>query len=211
MNLAPSALWTVPRHCTGGALLEPQPFPPHPPPPCSGTPLGLSAMVRNRVVWAGMGEGWRGRSLQAALGARHTAGDTQQSHLQHLKPRTSHRRGPRQRLHTRLSRGEHLPGQVHLLPQLLDFPLLHDTCSGMTLSAIHDDSSLPNISAPHLPLRRQIGNPTRPLQSNVRQLWEVQFISAINLGMPTRRPTQGLSGKSLCGSQIGNLDNFLGE
>ena len=86
MGLAPTAVWRVPPHppiATGGPFPDhspslpafPLPLPPQP-------PLALFAMLREGVAQAGVRggggglsrKGWRGRAVQAALGARPTSG-----------------------------------------------------------------------------------------------------------------------------------------
>ena len=90
----PPDLWVWPQLPFGGSSssslqwrtsLKSQPFPLHPPPPplLPRTPLALFVMLRDRAARAGVGEGcwsaqggWRGRCLQAALGARPASGGT---------------------------------------------------------------------------------------------------------------------------------------
>ena len=86
VGLAPTAVWRValiPPIATGG------PFPDHspslPPSPSLFPPtlLALFAMLQEVAAQAGVGEGslsckgWRGRAVQAALGARPTSGGAQ--------------------------------------------------------------------------------------------------------------------------------------
>ena len=85
MGPAPSALWGVPPTPPlqlEDPSLKPQPFPPRPLLPSSPHPLDpfCNALGGGGLGWCGGGvlgrRGWRGRALQAALGARPTSGST---------------------------------------------------------------------------------------------------------------------------------------